>query len=50
MITARIGDTLVSVKAHKDYHVEIGQDVSVVVPAAICHLFDRETGARIETS
>ena len=47
MITVRIGDALVSVKAHKDFRVEIGQDVSVVVPAAICHLFDRGTAARI---
>ena len=47
MITVRIGDALVSVKAHKDFRVEIGQEVSVVVPAAICHLFDRDTAARI---
>ena len=49
MITIRIGDALVSVKAHKDHRVQIGQAVSVVVPAAACHLFDPETGARIET-
>ena len=49
MITVRTGDALVSVKAHKDFRVEIGQDVSVVVPAAICHLFDRDTAARIGT-
>ena len=49
MITIRIGDALVSVKAHKDHRVEIGQAVSVVVPATVCHLFDPETGARIET-
>ena len=50
MITVRIGDTLVSVKAHKDHRAEIGQEVSVAVPAAICHLFDPGTGARIEPS
>ena len=49
MVTIRIDDALVSVKAHKDYRVEIGQAVSVVVPVAACHLFDPETGARIET-
>ena len=47
MITVRLGDALVSVKAHKDYRVEIGQNVSVAVPSAICHLFDRTSGARI---
>ncbi|MCY4221225.1 MAG: sn-glycerol-3-phosphate ABC transporter ATP-binding protein UgpC [Thiotrichales bacterium] len=49
MITVRLGDALVSVKAHKDYRVDIGQHVSIAVPATICHLFDRETGTRIET-
>ena len=48
MITVRLGDTLVSVKAHKDYRVEIGQQVSVAVPSAICHLFDRTSGTRIQ--
>ena len=50
MITVRIGDALVSVKAHKDFRVEIGQGISIAVPAAVCHLFDRETGTRIGTS
>ena len=50
MITVRLGDALVSVKAHKDHRVEIGEDVSVAVPSAICHLFDRESGARIDAS
>ena len=49
MITVRLGDALVSVKAHKDFRVDIGQQVSVGVPTAICHLFDRETGTRLET-
>ena len=47
MITVRIGAALVSVKAHKDFRVEIGEDISIAVPAGICHLFDRESGARI---
>ena len=49
MITVRLGGALVSVKAHKDFRVDIGQHVSIAVPAAICHLFDRATGTRIET-
>ena len=47
MITLRLGDALVAVKAHKDYRVEIGQRVSVGVRASICHLFHRESGKRI---
>ena len=48
MITVRLGDALVSVKAHKDFRVEIGEDISIAVPVGICHLFDRDSGTRIE--
>ena len=48
MITIRAGGALVSVKAHKDYRVEIGKEVSLSVPAEICHLFDNETNVRID--
>ncbi|MEM1064831.1 MAG: sn-glycerol-3-phosphate ABC transporter ATP-binding protein UgpC [Pseudomonadota bacterium] len=47
MITVRAGGALVSVKAHKEYRAEIGDNVSISVPASICHLFDQETGQRI---
>ena len=47
MITLRIGGSLVSVKAPKDFKAEIGQTVSVKIPKGICHLFDTKTGARI---
>ena len=50
MITVRAGGTLVSVKAHKEFRAEIGQDVSISVPGEICHLFDSKTGAKIEAS
>ncbi|TCD15110.1 ABC transporter ATP-binding protein [Oricola cellulosilytica] len=46
MITVRAGGALVSVKAHKEYRAEIGQEISISVPAQICHLFDSRTGAR----
>jgi len=49
MITVRAGGALVAVKAAKDFRVEIGDTVSLSVPAAICHLFDRETEARLDT-
>ncbi|SHJ27195.1 ABC transporter ATP-binding protein [Wenxinia saemankumensis] len=44
MITWRLGEQLVSVKTAKDYRAETGQMVEASVPAAICHLFDAETG------
>jgi multiple sugar transport system ATP-binding protein len=47
MITVRAAGALVAVKAHKDQRMEIGQMAHFSVPAAICHLFDATTGARI---
>ena len=47
MITVRLNGELVSVKAHKDYRVKIGDMVRISVPMDICHLFDIQTGARI---
>jgi multiple sugar transport system ATP-binding protein len=47
MVTVRIGSTLVSVRADKNYRASIDDMVSIAVPAEICHLFDGQTGARI---
>ncbi len=47
MITVRVNGELISVKAHKDYRVEIGDKVHISIPREICHLFDTQTGARI---
>ncbi|MBB97272.1 MAG: ABC transporter ATP-binding protein [Rhodobacteraceae bacterium] len=47
MVTVRIGGALVSVRADKTYRAEIGDMVSIAVPATICHLFDGQTGQRI---
>jgi len=47
MVSMRVGGELVSIKTGKDYAAEIGQPISVMVPAPACHFFDRETGARI---
>ena len=47
MITVRIGGTLISVKADKNFRAQIDDQVSITVPAEICHLFDPQTGARI---
>ncbi|MGR3638764.1 ABC transporter ATP-binding protein [Alterinioella nitratireducens] len=48
MLAARAGGQMVSVKAHKEFRAEIGDPVSFSIPASICHLFDRETGARLQ--
>ena len=47
MITVRVGGGLVSVKAAKDYRAEIGEEIAISVPAAVCHPFDAHTGARL---
>ena len=47
MVSVRIGASLVSVRADKSYRAEIGDAVSIAVPAQICHLFDVESGGRI---
>jgi len=48
MVTVRINGTLVSVRADKNYRADIADMVSISVPKEICHLFDGQTGARIE--
>jgi len=49
MVTARVaGGTLVSIKAHKDYRIEIGDTFSASIRAEICHLFDSASGERID--
>jgi multiple sugar transport system ATP-binding protein len=50
MITVRAGGALVSVKAHKEVRVQIGEPVAIRVPPAACHLFDAGTGERIGRS
>ncbi|MEL6584741.1 MAG: ABC transporter ATP-binding protein [Pseudomonadota bacterium] len=47
MVTVRAGGALVAVKADKDFRCAIGDIVHFSIPAAICHLFDHETGARL---
>ncbi|MSU90239.1 sn-glycerol-3-phosphate ABC transporter ATP-binding protein UgpC [Rhodobacteraceae bacterium 2CG4] len=50
MVTVKAGGALVSVKAPKDFRAEIGDEVAISIPAGICHLFDAQTGARLETA
>jgi multiple sugar transport system ATP-binding protein len=47
MVTLQIGGALASIKAAKDYRVEIGAPVHASVPAAACHLFDATSGERL---
>ncbi|MEP0941304.1 MAG: sn-glycerol-3-phosphate ABC transporter ATP-binding protein UgpC [Rhizobiaceae bacterium] len=48
MVTAKAGGSLVSVKAAKDYRSQIGDTVQVSIPADICHLFDGDSGERLD--
>ena len=48
MVALRAGGELINVKAHKEYRAEIGAEISVKISPEICHLFEHETGTRIE--
>jgi multiple sugar transport system ATP-binding protein len=47
LVSVRIGESLVSVRAPKDYRTEIGTPLHIHVPPAAIHLFDAKTGTRI---
>lgn len=47
MVTIKAGGSIVAVKADKDYTARIGDNVSVVVPSAVCHLFNSQTSERL---
>ncbi len=47
MISYRLGEALVSVRAPKDFRAEIGSTVNVQIPPDTCHLFDTRTTKRI---
>ena len=48
MVTVKAGGALVAVKADKEFRAPIGAPFAANVPAAICHLFSAEDGARID--
>lgn len=48
MVSVRLGKALVSVRADKTYRAEIGDMVSIHVPTDHCHLFDGQTGQRLD--
>jgi multiple sugar transport system ATP-binding protein len=49
MVSVKIGRDLVSVKAPKTFRAEIGAPVAVSVPKNARHLFDADTGRRLDT-
>jgi multiple sugar transport system ATP-binding protein len=50
MVTVQAGGALVAIKAPKDLAISIGAPMAAHVPARICHLFDRTSGARLAWS
>ena len=47
MVTVKVGKSLVSIKANKNFRANIEDKVSVKIPAQKCHLFDKKTGERV---
>jgi multiple sugar transport system ATP-binding protein len=47
MVAVRVAGALVSVKAPKDFRIEIGAPVRIAVPTGACHLFHTDSGARV---
>lgn len=46
--TLKMGGTIASIRAAKDYRAEIGDQTSVSIPPEICHIFDATTGERLD--
>ena len=47
MVTVKSNNSLLNVKADKDYRIEIGKEVAISIPKEICHLFDANSSERI---
>jgi multiple sugar transport system ATP-binding protein len=50
MVTVRAAETLVAVKAPKEFRAAIGDPVAIGIAAHQCHLFDAQSGKRRETA
>ena len=46
--TLKLGGTIASVRAGKEYRAEIGDHTAVHIPPEVCHLFDATTGERLD--
>ena len=47
LVSVRIGPALVSVRAPKDFRIDIGAPLHVAIPTDKTHLFDAKTGQRL---
>ena len=47
LVSVRIGPALVSVRASKDFRIDIGAPLHVAIPTDKIHLFDAKTGIRL---
>lgn len=48
MVTWRLGDALVSIRANKSFRAEIEEIVQARIPSGVCHLFDTASGERLD--
>ncbi|MDG1940291.1 MAG: ABC transporter ATP-binding protein [Paracoccaceae bacterium] len=48
MVTVKTNNQLISIKANKDYRVQIGDIVDVSIPLNKCHLFDINSGVTFQ--
>ena len=47
LVSVRIGEALVSIRAPKDFRIDIGAPLHVAIPSDKTHLFDAQTGQRL---
>ncbi len=47
LVTVKAGSALVAIKAAKDTRIPIGTGIHASIPAALCHLFDAQSGQRL---
>lgn len=50
MVTVQAGESLVAIKAAKDFQGRIGEPLAAQIPASLCHLFDAQSGERLRWS
>ncbi len=48
MLTIKVGQEMVIVKAHKDFQAKIGEKVKISIPHKVCHLFDSKSGNNLQ--
>ena len=47
LVSVRIGEALVAVRAAKDFRIQIGAPLHIRLPASAIHLFDAQSGQRL---